>query len=325
MSRIPNNTNHRLPLSQDARLAVLAKVDAAKLGLTARVWLSVRLLIEAIELSTTRDGAVIQLRVLATKCRVDRRTILRAADRGRRAGILSWTQERDDEGRQAANRWTVAWDRLAGLAGRAVDIASIDGRAADHDRGPSPTRDQFQSDSPTVTLDGNLSLWKQNCHSGTLALPLTELNLKQTSSYLPETTSVGSSGERPEEVLFSLGVDQALRACGVAHDQGCGDAHIFELIAHWRLHGGGQPHAAWQPAGLYWRICHARPNVPADRGWPRPSSAWQRALEQAATAKATAAAVPRTEPSERFSGSMAEEFQQMLRDRRAAARSCASK
>ncbi len=319
-----------MPLSQDARLAVLAKVDAAQLGLTARVWLSVRLLLEAIELSTTRDGAVIQLRVLATKCRCDRRTVLRAAESGRRAGILSWTQERDDEGRQAANRWRIAWDRLASLAGNTDQIAALDCR------GRPPDRDPRQSDSP-VTLDGNLSLWTENCHSGFAALPLSESTLKQTSSYLPKTTSVGSSGaeaaEEEEdfnfsnraqaasevvEFLFSLGVDQAARACRVAREQGCDEAHIRALVAHWQSYGGGTPQAAWGPAGLYYRITRARPHIPPDRGWPAPSVAWQRQTARAETQPLPVPPRLATPPAERFTGSMVAGLEQLLAARRAA-------
>jgi hypothetical protein len=122
MAGSPNKHAHdsgqgRLPLSREARFAVLAMIEAERLGMSDRQWQRLKRIMEAIELSTTRDGPVAHVEALATKCRCDRRTVMRAAESGRRAGVLRWEHERDAEGRQAANRWSVAWDRLAGIAG----------------------------------------------------------------------------------------------------------------------------------------------------------------------------------------------------------------
>ncbi len=170
---------YHLTLSRDARLAALAKIDPAgeprAAGLTPAAWQNVRLLCEQIELATTRDGCVLDVNVLAAKCRQSRRTLLRTAALGRHAGILVTSSTYDERGR-SANRWTVRWDRVAIWAGVLArgEARESEARPSTRAARPSPPASGVSPLAPTV----------QRMAPTMLDLALTESQLAPTD-YFP--------------------------------------------------------------------------------------------------------------------------------------------
>jgi hypothetical protein len=75
--------------------------------------------------------------------------------------------------------------------------------------------------------------------------------------------------------LYAAGVDQAADAIRIAREQGLSADQVAAIVEHWRAHGGGLECAAWGPGALCWRLKNARPQLPADRGWPQPSKAFE--------------------------------------------------
>jgi hypothetical protein len=307
--------HNRILLSRDLRLAALAKIDFDKhpkaAGLTVKDWENLRRLCEAIELSPPNP----HVDVLASKCRWKRRNLLRIAALGRCAGILGSSPQYDESGR-AASQWWVCWDRLSVWAGE-IDEGECNSGTAH--RAPDCTHRSIFAPTGREIAPTDYS---------SMLLPSEEANPnKQTSSYLPGSArgdlSEGAIGwRRLEEILNTriekggCGVDLASRAIRVAREQGLSPEHVAGLIAHWRKMGGGQEFAAWGPKGLCWRIVNGRPLLDVDRGWPQPSDAWQR---YEASRKLTATMIERRREvvpaSERYSGSMLEEFRRQVRER----------
>jgi len=265
----------RLALSRDARLELLARVDYLRAGLRARQWELLRRLCEALEESTDREGRA-SLATLATKCRCSERTIRRAADCGRRAGVILTVPTYDDQGR-SANEWRVAWDRLAILAGW---TSSGDGQVPDkklsgtgrHRGNLAGTDDLFVSPSGKL-LKPPPSHPNQASHREAIAVP---------SGDFPHRADGGRREDflRLEQELYAAGVDRAGAALAAARDQGLALDDVAALVEHWRRHGGGSEFAAWGPGALCWRLQTARPQLPPDRGWPQPSPAFERHQRQ---------------------------------------------
>lgn len=341
MAGSPNqNDQHRITLSRDERLAALAKIDPKKhpraAGLTVGEWESLRRLCEAIELAHPVDGSM-YVDTLASKCRWRRSNLLRVARLGRRVGVLVSSPQYDERGR-APNCWLVCWDRLAVWAGKIdpdVGRRSSDRRAEATRLAPTgaPVTHHPSDDRRRSAVDVDVGLTARAVGPTLQPVGLTarsvgptgaleELLIKQTSSYLPDGYRVTEGARRPEEVFnfdsveqlaYEAGVDQAAAAVRSAREQGCTPSHVAELVAHWRRHGGGEPYAAWGAAALCWRIQNARPNLPADRSWPRMSDAWQKHVERTRPQRQGLAA-PKLEPvAARFEGSMLDEYQRLRR------------
>ena len=300
------STFHQQPglaLSREQRFFVLARIDPARAGnLGERQWANVRLLCEQVELATGRDGCNAHVATLAAKCRWSRRTLLRVAELGRHAGVLDWSPQYDDRGR-SSNRWWVNWDRLSSWAGP-VD--------------PGECQQRVSGVALTGTHRSDLALTDDSSKD----LPKVDPNTNKTSSSLPVggATSVGThrgDWRRLEDFLISLGVDRAPDACRIAREQGLAVDDVRAIAAHWQAHGGGQPHAAWGVAALCWRVQHARPNLPADRGWPKPALAWekhlagQRLVQQTLERRRELATAERTE---RAGGTLLQDYLRQCRE-----------
>lgn len=259
----------RLLLSRAQRFYALAAIDHRRTGLTHRQWSRLRTLIEQIELFDT----VAHIETLAAKCRCSRSTLKRVAELGRRAGVLRCVRQRDEVGRQGPSRWDVKWDILSVWAG---PLPGADPEC--QTSGPQPARQRSKELNPREPLASDFG---PLAPAGDYLLGLNNQSLPPAS---PEPAAQRGAGEqlaatrsqqwrRLEEVLFSLGVDRAAEAVRIASEQGCIPDQVAQIIAYWQEHGGGTAHAAWSPAGLCWRIQHCRPQLPADRGWPRPRDA----------------------------------------------------